>query len=197
MTSSASIQTILTFWFGDPAVEATDYASRRKFWFGKQPDFDAAIQQQFQEVYDQAAQGQLDDWLQTPEGCLALLIVLDQFSRNLFRDQPQAFAADVRALSIAQQVVTQGFDRQLAPIQRVFVYLPFEHSENFQHQRQSVARFEQLQAEAPELADTYDYAVRHQAVIERFGRFPHRNKILGRVSTPEEAEFLTQPGSSF
>lgn len=197
MATNASIQAILAFWFGDPAVEATDYASRRKRWFGKQDDFDAAIRQRFQPVYDQAASRELDDWQQTPAGCLALLILLDQFPRNLFRNQPQAFATDAQALEIAQQVVAQGWDHQLAPIQRIFVYLPFEHSEDRQCQQRSVALFDQLQTAAPELADTYDYAVRHQVVVERFGRFPHRNLILGRPSTPEEAEFLTQPGSSF
>jgi uncharacterized protein (DUF924 family) len=197
MVTDPLVQTILKFWFGDPAVEATDYASRRKLWFGKQPEFDAAIRQQFQPIYEQAASGALDDWQQTPEGCLALLILLDQFPRNLFRDQPQAFATDAKALAVAQQAVEQGFDRQLDPIQRVFVYLPFEHSEDPQFQQQSVALFDQLQTAAPELADTYDYALRHQAVIDRFGRFPHRNEVLGRVNTPEEAEFLTQPGSSF
>lgn len=190
-------QAILEFWFGDPQTEETTYQQRCKFWFGKQPAFDAAIGQKFRHTYEQAASGALDDWQQEPLGCLALIIVLDQFSRNLFRDTPQAFATDPKALIAAQQAVRQGFDQALNPSQRIFVYLPFEHSENLEHQVQSVALFRQLYANAPELEDLLDYTLRHQAVIKRFGRFPHRNRILGRESTPEEIEFLKQPGSSF
>ncbi|MBF2049676.1 MAG: DUF924 family protein [Leptolyngbya sp. IPPAS B-1204] len=196
MDHDSQIQAVLSFWFGDPP-EAASYAQRRKFWFGKQPEFDAEIRQKFAAIYEQAAAGALDAWQQLPAGCLALVIVLDQFSRNMFRDTPQAFATDAKALQIAQQAVAQGFDQQLAPIQRIFLYLPFEHSENLADQHQSVELTRQLSAEVPELADVFDYAVRHQDVIERFGRFPHRNRILGRESTPEEIEFLKQPGSSF
>lgn len=191
------LQAILEFWFGDPRTEETTYQARRKFWFGKQPEFDAAIAEKFREVYEQATSGKLDAWQQEPLGCLGLIIVLDQFSRNMFRDTPQAFATDAKALSVAQQSVNREFDRALDPLQRIFVYLPFEHSENREHQAQSVALFRQLHADAPELFDVLDYALRHQVVIERFGRFPHRNRILGRESTPEEIEFLKQPGSSF
>ncbi len=191
------LQAILDFWFGDPQTEETTYQARRKFWFGKQPEFDAAIGQKFREDYEQAANGKLDAWRQEPLGCLGLIIVLDQFSRNMFRDTPQAFATDAKALSVAQQAVAQGFDQALQPLQRMFVYLPFEHSENQAHQAQSVALFRQLHTDATELEDVFDYAVRHQVVIEQFGRFPHRNQILGRESTPEEIEFLKQPGSSF
>ncbi|NJO79751.1 MAG: DUF924 domain-containing protein [Cyanobacteria bacterium RM1_2_2] len=191
------LQAILDFWFGDPQTEETTYQARRKFWFGKQPEFDAAIGQKFREDYEQAANGKLDAWRQEPLGCLGLIIVLDQFSRNMFRDTPQAFATDAKALSVAQQAVAQGFDQALQPLQRMFVYLPFEHSENRAHQAQSVALFRQLHTDATELEDVFDYAVRHQVVIEQFGRFPHRNQILGRESTPEEIEFLKQPGSSF
>lgn len=190
-------QAILQFWFGDLQSESSSYAQRRKLWFGKQPEFDAAIRQQFQPIYEQAAAGTLDVWQQTPLGCLALILLLDQFSRNMFRDTPQAFATDRQALQFARFAVAQGFDRQLLPIQRMFIYLPFEHSEDPEFQRQSVKLSQQLAGEAPELADVADYALRHQAVIERFGRFPHRNRILGRASTPAEIEFLKQPGSSF
>lgn len=191
------LQAILDFWFGNPRTEETTYQARRKLWFGKQPEFDAAIGQKFRKDYEQAAGGKLEAWRQEPLGCLGLILLLDQFSRNLFRDTPQAFATDAMALSVAQQAVNQRFDQVLQPLQRIFVYLPFEHSENRDHQAQSVDLFRQLYADAPELADVLDYAVRHQVVIDRFGRFPHRNRILGRESTPEEIEFLKQPGSSF
>lgn len=193
----SQLQAVLRFWFGAAESEDTSYAKRRKFWFGKQPDFDAAIRERFLTVYEQAAAGKLDEWQQSPLGCLALVIVLDQFPRNMFRDTAKAFSTDAKALSVAKHAVFQGFDRQLLPIQRIFIYLPFEHSENAADQAQSVELSRQLQGEAAELGDVFDYAVRHQVIIDRFGRFPHRNQILGRESTPEEIEFLKQPGSSF
>lgn len=196
METNSQVQAILKFWFGDSPQESS-YEQRRQLWFRKRPEFDAEIRQRFADVYEQAATGALDAWQQAPLSCLALIIVLDQFPRNMFRDTPQAFATDAKALDVAQRAVAQGFDQQLRPLQRIFLYLPFEHSENLAHQHQSVELTRQLSAEAPALADVFDYAVRHQNVIERFGRFPHRNRILGRESTPEEIEFLKQPGSSF
>ena len=185
---------ILEFWFGTP--DAEDYGKQRKVWFTKNPEFDEEVRSRFMPHYEQAATNQLDDWKALPQGCLALIILLDQFPRNMFRGQPQAFATDSQALSYAQHAVTQGFDQELLPLQRWFVYMPFEHSENIEHQRQSVELFKKLSDEA-NFADGLDYAYRHIKVIERFGRFPHRNEILGRETTPEEAEFLKQPGSSF
>jgi uncharacterized protein (DUF924 family) len=185
----ATVQEILQFWFGETLQP-------RKEWFQKNPEFDVEIRSRFLSIYEQAATNQLDSWVNLPESCLALVIVLDQFPRNLFRGQPQTFATDARALTVAQIAVEQGFDRPLPGVQRFFFYLPFEHSENLDHQNQAVQFFEQFQND-PDLQDTYDYALRHRAVIARFGRFPHRNAILGRESTPEEIEFLKQPGSSF
>lgn len=193
--SETAIESILRFWFGEPGQDS--YQQRRKIWFSKQPEFDQVLRQQFQPVYQQVAGGELSAWQTSAMGCLAQIIVLDQFPRNMFRNQPQAFATDSLALKLAQKTVAAGFDRQLDPLQRMFVYLPFEHSENLADQNQSVAQFQQLIAAAPELTDVLDYAIRHRAVIQRFGRFPHRNAILGRASTPEEIEFLKQPGSSF
>ncbi len=194
MTRAPETQAVLRFWFGEPPQS---YAERRKLWFGKQPEFDATIRQQFQQLYEQAATGALDGWAQAPQGCLALILILDQFSRNMFRDKPQAFATDAKALALAWQAVDADFDRELTPLQRIFLYLPFEHSEQIADQAQSVQRFEQLYLEQPELMDVWGYAKRHQAVVEQFRRFPHRNAILGRETTPAEAEFLQQPGSSF
>jgi uncharacterized protein (DUF924 family) len=185
---------ILDFWFGNP--DEPDFGKPRKFWFTKNSEFDQQIRNRFLSDYQQAAASQLDDWKMTPQSCLALIILLDQFPRNMFRNQPQAFATDSQALMYAQYAVTCGFDKQLLPIQRWFIYLPFEHSENLAHQRQCLELLQQLQ-DYPEMADGINYAVKHLEVIERFGRFPHRNKILGRETTPEESEFLKQPGSSF
>jgi uncharacterized protein (DUF924 family) len=188
---------VIEFWCGDLGSDAASYANRRKLWFRKDADTDRTIRDRFLPLYEQALSGALDDWQQSPQGCLALLILLDQFSRNLFRGSAQSFAADAKARAIAQAAIAQGFDQQLAPIQRIFLYLPLEHSENPADQQQSVALFQTLSDVDPQLADLYDYALRHKAVIDRFGRFPHRNQSLGRESRLEELEFLQQPGSAF
>jgi uncharacterized protein (DUF924 family) len=147
-------------------------------------------------TYRQAAEGKLNHWQEQPLSCLALIILLDQFPRNIFRDRPQAFATDAQALEFAQYAVDRGFDRQLLPVQRWFIYLPLEHSENLEHQQQAVKLFSTLKDD-PDSASAIDYACHHLRIIERFGRFPHRNRILGRSTTPQEEEFLKQPGSSF
>jgi uncharacterized protein (DUF924 family) len=190
----SQVQEILEFWFGKP--DDLDYGKSRKVWFTKNPEFDREVRSRFLPVYQQAAAGELDDWKASPQGCLALIILLDQFPRNMFRGQSQAFATDPQALVYAKHAVTNGFDRELLPIQRQFIYLPFEHSENLTDQHQCIKLFSTLQ-DYPECISGVDYAHRHFQVIERFGRFPHRNEILGRETTPEEAEFLQQPGSSF
>lgn len=196
LDGSDQIATVLRFWFSEPEGKTT-YSQRRKYWFGKQPEFDAEIRQRFLSTYEQAAVGKLDDWQQSALGSLALIIVLDQFPRNLFRDSPKAFATDAKALAVAQQTLDRKFDQQLSSLQRIFAYLPFKHSEDIEQQERSVALSRQLSQDDPELFDTFDYAERHHRVIQRFGRFPHRNRILGRESTAEETEFLKQPGSSF
>ena len=188
------VDEILDFWFGQP--DQSDYGKQRFFWFNKKPEFDQELRLRFLTDYQQAAAGQLDHWKESPKSCLALILLLDQFPRNMFRGTAQAFATDPQAVEVAQYAVANGFDQELLTVQRWFVYLPFEHSENLGEQRQCVELFATL-SDDPDSASTLDYAVRHRAVIERFGRFPHRNKILGRATTPEEAEFLKQPGSSF
>lgn len=185
---------VLEFWFGTP--DDADYGQQRKIWFTKNPEFDEEVRSLFTPLYQQAATGQIDDWKTTPLGCLALIILLDQLPRNMFRGQPKSFATDFLALAYAQHAVTQCLDQQLPPLQRWFIYMPFEHSENIEDQQQSVDLFQKLSDQA-NLSEPLDYANRHFKVIESFGRFPHRNQILGRETTPEEAEFLTQPGSSF
>ncbi len=176
---------ILKFWF-----EETEPAQ----WFQVNHDFDAEITRRFSDIYEKAAHGHCDDWKDDACGCLALIIVLDQFPRNMFRGTPKAFATDGKALAIAKDALSRGFDRGLAPIRRRFLYLPFEHSEDPNDQRKSVELFAEMKDDDPL---GYDYALRHLDVIESYGRFPHRNKILSRMNTPEEEEYLAQAGSGF
>ncbi len=195
-TDNSQMEAILAFWFGDTRTQPDLFRSRLAVWFGKDPAFDQAIADRFRGVYDRAAAGELAAWRATPAGCVALILLLDQFPRNLFRGSAQAFATDAQALAVAQHVLDQGFEPRLSPVERLFVYLPFEHSEDLAQQRRSVALFRQLAADLGH-PDLLNYAVRHEVIIERFGRFPHRNAALGRWTSPEEAEFLTQPDSAF
>jgi uncharacterized protein (DUF924 family) len=185
---------VLEFWFGAPSDP--DRGRTRTRWFTKDAAFDAEIARRFGELVAEARAGGLSGWVAEPQSALALLIVCDQFPRNLFRDRPEAFSLDVRALALAREMVAQGWDQRLLPIERTFVYLPLEHSESLDDQRESVRLFEALRDD-PDAGGGLEWAVKHLQVIERFGRFPHRNAILGRESTPEELEFLRQPGSRF
>ncbi|AFY35320.1 DUF924 family protein [Calothrix sp. PCC 7507] len=185
---------VLDFWFGHP--DEPGYGKPQAFWFNKTPDFDQELRSKFLKEYQKAADGYLDDWIDSPNTCLALILLLDQFPRNMFRGTPEAFATDWEALSAAQQAIAQGYDRLFLPVQRWFIYLPFEHSENLEHQHHSVKLFQELSHD-PESASAIEYAFQHMEIIKRFGRFPHRNIILGRTSTPEEKEFLLQPNSLF
>lgn len=190
---SQAIQ-VLDFWFGSP--DSIDFGKPQTKWFTKDPQFDREVDIRFRQLYHQAANGLFDDWKDQPHTCLALILLLDQFPRNLFRDRPAAFTTDWEALSVAQHAISQGYDLDLLPVQRWFIYLPFEHSENIEHQYLAVKLFQQLNRD-PDSAIAIESAMLHLEIIERFGRFPHRNAILGRVSTPEEEEFLKQPGSHF
>lgn len=193
MTPTAA-QAVLDFWFGSPTEP--DYGQPKKAWFIKRQAFDQEIRDRFSSLHAQACAGELDDWQDEPESCLALLIVLDQFSRNLFRGTPKAFSADAKALAIAKRAIAQGFEPLLLPIQRWFLYLPFEHSEDRDDQKRSLELWESLRGHGPS-ASAIQYAYQHADVIRKFGRFPHRNVILGRTSTEAEQNFLMQPGSSF
>lgn len=184
---------VLQFWFGD----GPPYADRPE-WFRKSEAFDREIERRFAALIDVALQGGLTAWAEEAATALARVILLDQFPRNVFRNTPKAFAGDPLALAAAQAMVERRQDASLAPVQRVFVYLPFEHAEDLPAQDTSVRLFGALAREAPEAGTGWlDYAERHHAIVARFGRFPHRNTILGRPSTPEETAFLSQPGSSF
>ena len=186
--------TILDFWFGAP--DSAERGRPRKCWFTKDPVFDAQISSRFLSLHEAACRGELAAWERGPLSALSLVVTLDQFPRNMFRGAARSFAADPLALSVARRTIANGFDVLLRPVERAFVYLPFEHAENIAAQRRSLALFDGL-AHSPENASTIDYARRHYEIIARFGRFPHRNDVLGRVSTAEEIEFLGQAGSSF
>lgn len=192
----------LSFWFGDLSADDAVPPERSRLWFGGLKETDELLRTEFSEDVSRAAGGEYDTWTATPRGTLALILLLDQFPRNIFRKTARAFATDKQALAICLAGIESEFDRQLAIFERAFFYLPMEHSEDLEMQKLSVAAFENLVTESSpaqrSMAESYhDYAVRHHVIIERFGRFPHRNDILGRVSTVEEIEFLKQPGSSF
>ena len=189
---------VLDFWFGPADDPAHDQP--RRAWFAKDAAFDAEIARRFGALVEDALAGRLDGWITRPidpRPALALLILLDQFTRNIFRGTPRAFAGDARALQIARAMVASGADRALSSLQRSFVYLPFEHAEDLSHQRTAVQLFEQLARDDARRADLVDWARRHHDVVARFGRFPHRNAVLGRLSSADELAFLATPGSSF
>jgi uncharacterized protein (DUF924 family) len=185
---------VLAFWFG--REDEPGYGEFREAWFRKDPEFDQQVQERFGPLYERAAAGELDGWREEARSCLALVICLDQFPRNMFRGDGRTHATDDKALETARYALERALDRELPPFQRVFVYMPFMHSESVEDQRRSVELFGRL-AEKPGAPDLTSYAVGHMEIVERFGRFPHRNVILGRETTPEEAEFLQGPDSSF
>jgi len=185
---------LLAFWFGRPGDP--EWEAGREVWFRPQLVFDAACRDRYLHDYEAARAGRLDAWKAAPRPCLALIVLLDQFPRNMFRGSPRTYEADTQALAVARHAVAARLDEAMRPIERSFVYLPFEHSEDLADQQEGVALMKRL-AFHPRGAEWLGYAEQHMRIVERFGRFPHRNDILGRVTTPEEREFLTQPNSSF
>jgi len=184
---------ILDFWFGPPS--SPGYGASRPEWFRKNPSFDAEIRERFGAAIETALAGGFADWT-APRAALARVLLLDQFTRNSFRDSARAFAGDPLALATAEASIARGDDRALIPVERWFMYLPFEHSEDLAKQERGVALCTRLRNETG-LADPLVWVEKHAAVIRRFGRFPHRNAVLGRESTPEEIDFLARPGSRF
>jgi uncharacterized protein (DUF924 family) len=172
---------VLWFWFDE----------HPKDWFVKNPGFDAELRKRFLSLHEDAAAGRLAHWADAPRSCLALVILLDQFPRNMFRGEARAFATDAQARAAARVILERGWDGAMTQAERLFAYLPFEHSESLEDQNLSCALMKDFDPEQ------LRYAVRHREIIERFGRFPHRNGILGRESTPAEIEFLKLPGSGF
>ncbi|MBK8259169.1 MAG: DUF924 domain-containing protein [Polyangiaceae bacterium] len=196
------VERVLTFWFGTLDAQGRATPEVRTRWFKKDTAFDQEIRDQFLSFYHQATQGQLSNWLTTQRGRLALIIVLDQFSRNMFRGTPQMYTADAQAVSTANTAFECGDESVCAFAERGFLYLPLMHSELLVDQQQCIERFMAFREELPDdqksaVDQNIDYAIRHRDIVARFGRFPHRNEIVGRESTPEEVEFLKEPGSSF
>jgi uncharacterized protein (DUF924 family) len=189
-------QDVLDFWFLPQGSEG--HGKQRIEWFKKDDAFDAQVRERFGALIKQAVAGGLREWDEEgPRGTLARLLVLDQFTRNAYRGQPESFGGDLLALGAARQLVDSGAHLTLLPVERQFAYLPFEHAEDARMQEQSVTLFTALAQEHEGFGEALDYAHRHRGVIARFGRFPHRNAILGRASTPEELAFLELPGSGF
>lgn len=199
MNEQATPDDLLNLWLGEPGSPPLALASQ---WYKKDEAFDRALRDRFEATLEAGVRGELGAWRSTPRGQLAAIILFDQLSRNMFRGTPRAFAQDALALALTTDALSNGSYEALSPIERSFALMPLMHAEDITSQRRCVAEFEKLAAEAPEelkkfLANSVDYARRHAAIVERFGRFPHRNETLGRASTPEEVEFLKQPGSSF
>ena len=183
---------VLQFWFGDGA----DYGKAHKRWFEKDGGFDAEVTRRFGALHGEMRQGKHRDWLNDAKSCLARIIVLDQFPRHIHRGRADAFSTDALALEAAKHLVAQSWDVELLPVERMFAYLPFQHSEALAAQDRACELCAPLGAFA-ETKEVPRYAEAHRDIVRRFGRFPHRNAALGRASTPEEAEFLKQPGSGF
>ena len=184
---------VLDFWFAAPGD--ADYGKTRPLWFTKTDKTDELVRDRFGGTVEAGLNGEIDDWALTPRGALALIILLDQFTRNIYRDTPRSFDGDGQALRLASNLVDRNDDRLLARVERWFAYMPFEHSEFLNDQLESVRLFEQLAQDG--LPEPLSWAIKHYEVIKRFGRFPHRNAILGRESTADEIEFLKEQGSRF
>lgn len=191
----ARAHAILTFWFCEHGDIST-YGRSHKKWFTKDDAFDADIRAHFLSLYEDAAAGKLVAWQQHAATCLALIVLLDQFPRNMFRGEARAFAADPLARAATHHALAQGFDQAMLPVERQFVYLPLEHSESLAEQEQCLALMKSLEM-FEETKGLHVWAEKHRVIIARFGRFPHRNLALGRANTAEEAAFLQQPDSSF
>jgi len=190
---AARVRAILDYWFGD----GSDAGRRqRELWFAGSARVDADVRARFLAEVERAERGELDHWRETPDACLALIVLLDQFPLMIFRGEARGYRDGDLALPVAHHLVGRGFDAGYTPSQRLFAYLPFEHSENLADQELALQLFGKVR-ELPGMAGAYDYAVKHWQVVRRFSRFPHRNAALGRQSTPEEIEFLKRPGSGF
>lgn len=190
---------ILNFWFGEDSLKPLQ---NKNIWFSKNPKVDEQMREMFEPCLEEAATGAFDDWAKTPNGALALVILCDQFPRMVYRGEDRAFSFDGRALRAAQIAMAHGFQHKYTVIERCFLYLPFEHSEDLETQKRSVELYRDLFEEAQGdertfIAEALDYAIRHHEIIAQFGRFPHRNDALGRVSSRAEREFLKRPGSAF
>jgi len=195
-------ETVLSFWFGALDAHGRADAQHQARWWSKDPGFDTEVRSRFEPLHHAAVGGELQTWLDAPRSRLAYIVVLDQFSRNMFRESARMFAADGLALAATREGVAREHDRPLALHERVMFYMPFMHSEQLADQERCIALFSVLSAESSDtgralMLSHIGFAERHRDIVRKFGRFPHRNALLGRTSTPEEAEFLAGPGSSF
>lgn len=193
---------VLDYWFGDLDHTPGYFSSRNRLWFGGAEEDDRHIRRTFEADVDAAVAGRLHSWEETPRGALALIVLLDQFSLALYREQPRSYEQSALAIPLSSRLVDQGLHWTLTPAERVFVYLPFEHSEKLEDQERSVRLYEDLASGAPAVLRSAmngfrDYAVRHWRVVERFGRFPDRNEVFGRESRPEELVFLASDEAPF
>ena len=193
---------VLDFWFADVADDPQAIAGRNRIWFYSDPDFDALCRERFGALHERAARGDLDAWQETPRGALALVIVLDQFSRNIHRGSGAAFACDEHALACTLRARERGFDVRLRPIERTFLYMPFQHTEDRERQDESLRVWGALAASVEGALTEYfagslEHVREHREIVHRFGRFPHRNAALGRESTPEERAYLAAGAPRF
>jgi uncharacterized protein (DUF924 family) len=189
---------VLTFWLGQPTADGSVDDAVKAQWWKKDPELDRTIRERFGDAVALAVAGELDAWARTPRGTLALIVLLDQFTRNIFRDTGAMFSGDARARGLTRRLLDGGGYAELRPAERYFALMPLMHSEELADQREAIERFDDEAREVPSLfAGGADYARKHAVIIERFGRFPHRNALLGRTSTEEEVAFLETPGSSF
>lgn len=190
MTDANAVDRVLDFWFGPEG--SAGRGADREIWWMKDDAFDSAVRDNLGALHERAAAGELDGWADDPRGCVALTILLDQVPRNLYRGTARAFATDPKARDVARRALDRGFDGKVPETMRLFLYMPFEHSETLADQQRCVELTGALSN-----GRYLDYAVAHRDIVARFGRFPHRNEALGRISTPEEIAFLKEPGSSF
>lgn len=195
-------QPLLDWWFGPEASASQVAAARQGLWFGKKDHQDAEARERFGERVEQALDGGLADWAEQPDGWLALILLLDQLPRMIFRNDPRGFAGDARAQTLVADGLARGLERHLAPIRQIFIYLVLEHAEDLASQERALYRYQRLldgtdAAERKLFEGFLEFSERHRVVIARFGRFPHRNAVLGRASSDEESAFLREPGSRF
>jgi uncharacterized protein (DUF924 family) len=198
----ATPESVLEFWFGNDLESPEAVAARCRLWFAGEPSFDQLVRERFDGLPESAQRGALDSWQHEPRSGLAFVLVLDQFPRNLYRGSARCFAYDSLAYEVAAQAIDRGFDTRVSPLEAMFFYLPLEHREEAGAQARCVALFRSLLERAPaqlrpQFESFLSYAVRHQEVIDRFGRFPHRNAVLGRSSTEDELSYLESGGETF
>jgi uncharacterized protein (DUF924 family) len=202
MSEAVDFKQVLDFWFGNADSDLEILEQKSSLWWKKDADLDAEMAERFSATLDGLVAGELSGWGKKPESLLAMIVLADQFSRNIYRDTEKAFAQDELALALTLQGLETRIDLQLGKIHRIFFYMPLEHSENLSVQDRSIEMYRELYESAPEdlkvtIKGDLDYAILHREVIEKFGRYPHRNVILNRNSTDEEIEYLKQPGSGF